>query len=80
MENIVSELLKEAKPYYFKKKRQKQVVQSAASMLGVFLVVFALSFNAQEYQYTSEAFDEVAFGSVISEQGFAVDEYGLLEV
>ncbi len=80
MTNNVVSLLKEAKPYYFKKKRQKQVITSVASALGMIALVFSFTFNSYEAQYSQEEFDEMAYGSVIYDYGFDVDEYGLLNV
>ncbi|MFI3241482.1 MAG: hypothetical protein R3Y43_02830 [Alphaproteobacteria bacterium] len=83
MTNNISDLLAEAKPYYFKKKRQKKIIASVASTLSVLTIVFCLSFNQTNYDYlyyTDAQLDEIAFGSNIESYGFDVDEYGFLEV
>jgi len=73
MENI-SDLIKEAKPLYFQKKRQK--IQAMAIM-GVFLFmipVFEINNSIQQDKLLTQS------DSILSYQGLPTDEYGLLEV
>ena len=81
MDNI-SKLIKEAQPFYFKKKKQKARLKFA-SIIFVVSFVFGLgSFDsyADYLYYCEEEFEYIAGGSVIIDEGFAVDENGLLLV
>lgn len=88
----ISEIIKEAKPLYFRRKRQKQ----SALLCLPFLVCFftlggisvhdALEIRANEMNalyiglYDSAQFDELfsSVNGVIEEMGLPVDDFGLL--
>ena len=74
----ISNLIKEAKPLYFKEKRKKETARIAlCSMFSIFLlsatIVSVVDTNSQNIvaQYNT---------SSIEEMGFMVDEYGFLMV
>ena len=80
----ISELLKEAKPLYFKRKRIRNITKTA----GIFSVVAFLFVNSLQKPATyiydfddmSDAINTVQNGSVIEEIGLPVDEYGFLRI
>ncbi|MDD3594733.1 MAG: hypothetical protein PHX18_08930 [Candidatus Gastranaerophilales bacterium] len=74
----VSELLKEAKPLYFREKRKKKQLAAACAVLVVFLG-FGI-FTAQEY-FSNSSSDIISYqnSSIIEEMGLPTDEYGLLK-
>lgn len=82
----ISELLKEAKPLYFERKRRRNQIKATLAMLVC--VVMMSSLWPQKYEsYTllsdTEFENKVAQiqnGSVIEDLGLPVDEYGLLVV
>ena len=82
----ISELLKEAKPLYFERKRRRKQIKATLAMLVC--VVMMSSLWPQKYEsYTllsdTEFENKVAQiqnGSVIEDLGLPVDEYGLLVV
>jgi hypothetical protein len=76
---VLSALVKEAKPYFKKKRAQKKV---AMALCASFLLVFALGgAGLYENQIASNA-ELLAYYendiSPISQMGFPTDEYGLL--
>ena len=80
----ISELLKEAKPLYFKRKRIRNITKTAGIFSVVaFLFVGTLQ-NPATYIYDfddmSDAINTVQNGSVIEEIGLPVDEYGFLRI
>ncbi len=83
MEDI-SQLIKEAKPLYFARKRRNNFIKG--SMAALFLVAMVGLFNrgsAYVYPYAdiwSEEIVSTSEGSVIAEMGLPTDDYGLLMV
>lgn len=75
----LSELLQEAKPLYFQRKKRKEIIKK-----GIFLfipVIFCslaiLPFtinNSNNYNYYTSS------TSIIEQMGFETDDYGLLKV
>ncbi len=79
MENI-SLLIKEAKPLYIKKKKRAQKIKQT-SFLAVGLICFSFfNFDTTEFYYDEEVINNISTGSIISDMGLPVDEYGLLQV
>lgn len=82
MSNI-SDLIQEAKPLYFKRKRRRNAIKTsiAASCLG--LLIFA-SLPQSNSDYLINEWDlgdkEWQTYSMIEDLGLPVDEYGLLKV
>lgn len=82
----LSELLKEAKPLYFERKRRRNHIKATLAMLVC--VVMMSSLWPQKYEsYTllpDNEFEskvaQITNGSVIEDLGLPVDEYGLLVV
>ena len=80
----ISELLKEAKPLYFKRKRIRNITKTA----GIFSVVaflFAGTLQSPvtyiyDFDNMSDTINTVQNGSVIEEIGLPVDEYGFLRI
>ena len=75
MENI-SEILKEAKPLYIKRKKEQAAAKYALCvMFTAFLVgSFTLNINSFNEQVANANYEI----SIIEEMGLPVDEYGLL--
>ncbi len=82
----ISELLKEAKPLYFERKRRRNQIKATLAMLVC--VVMMSSLWPQKYEsYTflpdaefESKVAQIENGSVIEDLGLPVDEYGLLVV
>lgn len=80
----ISDLIKEAKPLYHKRKRQRRIVKSALAGVFCLLAVFV---NFPKYQlnddFYSPYFDteyEDYQQTYVENLGFPVDDYGLLLV
>lgn len=82
----ISELLKEAKPLYFERKRRRNQIKATLAMLVC--VVMMSSLWPQKYESYTFLLDtefeskvaQIENGSVIEDLGLPVDEYGLLVV
>lgn len=80
MENI-SNLIKEAKPLYFARKRRNNVIKSTMAMLVVVLgASFLYPRQAAYYGISNDEIYNTMYGSVVEAQGLPVDEYGLVMV
>lgn len=81
----LEQLLNEAKPLYFKRKRNRRVTAALCALTPCLVAVF-LSFHTQVaqqgpiYDIWMEEIDWAENGSVIQDMGLPVDEYGLLKV
>ena len=85
-ENDISLLLKEAKPLYFARKRQKKQIWAVSAMFACLLFIspfFILAKNTA-YVYNFDGMDDeinlTQNGSVIEDMGLPTDEYGLLRI
>lgn len=83
MEDI-SDLLQEAKPLYFRRKRRRNQLKT---LLATVLCVWGLSWfvaTPSPYVYNLDNLDSqislTAEGSVIEDMGLPTDEFGLLKV
>ena len=76
MENI-SNLIKEAKPLYFKKKRQEQCIKVLLSMM---IPMFAISGIIGANLYEKYTLLALSSDTAINSMGLPTDEYGLLKV
>lgn len=79
----ISDLIKEAKPLYFKRKRRNNIIKVASSALAVVMLVFAFSPQNNDYSYSPYwdlGENEYQQISSIEEMGLPVDDYGLLKV
>jgi len=85
-ENDISQLIKEAKPLYFARKRQKKQIGAISAMFACLLFVSPLFMTNKNntYMYNFDGLDEeinlTQNGSVIEDMGLPIDEYGLLRV
>ena len=76
----LSELLQEAKPLYFQRKKRKEILKKSAFLiipvlfisLAVLPFTMRFSDNNTDY-YTSST-------SIVEQMGFPTDDYGLLKV
>ncbi len=76
----ISELLQEAKPLYFQRKKRKEILKKSAFLIVPVLFIslavlpFTMKFsdNNTDY-YTSST-------SIVEQMGFPTDDYGLLKV
>lgn len=81
----LDELLRDAKPYYHKRKRMRRML-AATSSLCVLCFVGMFSFNlfyqthSPIYDVWTDEIEQLQVGSVIEDLGLPVDEYGLLKV
>jgi len=79
----ISDLIKEAKPLYFKRKRRNNAIKAATSVLAVVMLILAVRPQNNDYSYSP--YWDLGEGqyqqiSSIEEMGLPVDDYGLLEV
>ena len=85
-ENDISLLIKEAKPLYFARKRQKRQLGMMSAMFAclVFVSPFFMQSAPTGYVYDFDGMTEeinlTQNGSIIEDMGLPVDEYGLLKV
>ena len=85
-ENDISLLIKEAKPLYFARKRQKKQLGMMSVMFACMLFVspfFMQSTNTgyvYDFDGMAEEINLTQNGSIIEDMGLPVDEYGLLKV
>ena len=85
-ENDISLLIKEAKPLYFARKRQKKQILALSTMFACVLFVspfFMQSANTgyiYDFDGMTEEINLTQNGSIIEDMGLPVDEYGLLKV
>lgn len=80
----ISDLLKEAKPLYFRRKRIRNLTK-AAGVLSVIALLGLSSFQrAENYVYDfdnmSTAISLLQNGSAIEDLGLPTDEYGFLRI
>jgi len=81
----LEQLLSEAKPLYFKRKRQRRMTAALCALSPCLVAVF-LSFQTHRtaqgpiYDIYMDEISLVESGSVIADMGLPVDEYGLLKV
>ena len=79
----ISDLIKEAKPLYFRRKRRNNAIKISGSLLTLGLLVFVFLPNSNRSSY-SDYWDlgesEYQQISAIEEMGLPVDDYGLLKV
>ncbi len=79
----ISEILHEARPLYFARKRRRRIMASvvAATVFAVVLnIVFVPRKTELLYDLLSEQIYMTENGSIIEDMGLPVDEYGLLMV
>lgn len=85
-ENDISLLIKEAKPLYFARKRQKKQIATLSTMFVCMLFVspFFMNNSDNSYIYDFDGMDEeinlTQNGSIIEDMGLPTDEYGLLRI
>lgn len=83
MNDEISDLIKEAKPLYFKRKRFRQRMKMITSLSVFGLMLYAFNTMPQQSFLKSDQADPfllVEDVSVIETMGFPTDEYGLLKV
>ena len=80
----ISDLIKEAKPLYHKRKKQRRIIKSALAGVACLFLVFVNMPNYQTddvfynpYVYYTDDADEVTY---VEGMGLPVDDYGLLLV
>ena len=79
----ISDLIIEAKPLYFKRKRRNKMIKTGASVLAAALLLFA--FIPQQNNYSYSPYWDLGEGeyqqiSYIEDMGLPVDDFGLLKV
>lgn len=79
MENI-SNLLKEAKPLYFARKKRNNRIKATLGMLVCVLMLSVFYPQSQTYYDIDGEIYSLSTGSIISDMGLPTDEYGLLMV
>ena len=79
MESI-SELLQEAKPLYFERKRRHKQIRAAVFSIAVVCISFFSVMNFETGNFVANL-NSTSDTSVISEEyGLPVDDYGLLSI
>ena len=80
----ISDLIKEAKPLYHKRKKQRRIVKSALAGVACLFLVFV---NMPNYQMNDNFYNpyvdygyEIDDVTYVEEIGLPVDDYGLLLV
>lgn len=85
-ENDISLLIREAKPLYFARKRQKKQITAISTMFACMLFISPFFMHSHDNSYIydfdglEEELDLTQNGSVIADMGLPTDEYGLLKV
>lgn len=76
----ISELLQEAKPLYFERKRRRTQAKAALfSLAAVFVAFFSvMQFEGGNFVAFNDKSGEASF--ISEEYGFPVDDYGLLAI
>ena len=75
----ISELLQEAKPLYFERKKRKEFVKKSMFLvipilfLSLTIIPFSTNLKNENTYYTSST-------SIVEQMGFPTDDYGLLKV
>ena len=79
--NDISDLIKEAKPLYFKRKRRNNLIKGSSVFVAIGLLMFAfMPQNNTDYSYWNLGENEYQQASAIEQMGLPVDDYGLLKV
>lgn len=82
MQNI-SDLIKEAKPLYFARKRRNNFIKSGMAVLvGLFLVISGWTGDSSDeiFYYWDYGYNETEIITYVEKLGLPVDDYGLLLV
>ena len=75
----ISELLQEAKPLYFKRKKRNEFIKK--SMYVILPIVFcSLAILSFKIKYNETNYNSSANTSIVEQMGFPTDDYGLLKV
>ena len=76
----ISELLKEARPLYFRRKKRNEIIKKAAFIIMPFLFIslaiipFGINYSNNNVDYYTSS------TSIVEQMGFPTDDYGLLKV
>ena len=80
----ISDLIKEAKPLYHKRKKQRRIIKSALAGVACLFLVFV---NMPNYRISDDFYNpyvdfgyEIEGASYVEDLGLPVDDYGLLLV
>lgn len=81
----IDELLRQAKPYYHKRKRTRRIIAATSSFCSLcFVCLFSFNLlyknNTPIYDVWTDEIEQLQIGSAIEDLGLPVDEYGLLKV
>lgn len=85
----ISQLLKEARPLYFKRKRQRRIIKNASVggvCLGLLLAIFPMNTYKMQSDIYSYLYDDVLYESSYmteletQDSFYPIDEYGLIQV
>ncbi len=82
MDDEISQLIKEAKPLYFARKKRNNCLKAVAAMLVCVGGLSCFYPKGADYSYYAETGWYAAEGeySVIEEMGLPTDDYGLLMI
>ena len=78
MDNI-SELLKEARPLYFKRKKRREILKNSM-FIFVPIILCALAILPFTFKKNDEMNYYTSSTSIVEQMGFPTDDYGLLKV
>lgn len=79
MENV-SNLIREAKPLYFARKKRNNRIKATLGTLVCVLMLGVFYPKSQTYYDIDSEIYKISTGSIISDMGLPTDEYGLLVV
>ena len=82
MDNGISQLIKEAKPLYFARKKRNNRIKAGLATLVCVLGLSSFYPKGADYSYYAETgwFAAESDVSVIEEMGLPTDDYGLLMI
>lgn len=82
MDNEISQLIKEAKPLYFARKKRNNRFKAGLAMLVCIWGISSFYPKAEDYSYYADAgwFAAESDVSVIEEMGLPTDDYGFLMI
>ena len=75
----ISELIQEAKPLYFKRKRRNEIIKKSMYVI-LPVVICTLAILPFKISYDSDTNYYSKTTSIVEQMGFPTDDYGLLKV
>lgn len=79
----ISDLLKEAKPLYFARKKRNNRIKSGVAALACCFLIFAAwpeKKSVEDFSFWNLGYTEIQTTTYVENLGLPVDDYGLLQV